>query len=93
MKYRTAVLCVLLPTALAWSQTPTRPNESPANRINRLSKAFPPEIVDSASEHKTLKPRQRNCTYLSPDRKTLSFKPCQAPAKQTPAQLRRKLFP
>jgi hypothetical protein len=94
MKYRIALLSVLLPAALAWGQSPTRAIDPPANRVNQYSKAFSPEILSPASDSKTLKPRPRNCTYLSPDRKTLSFKPCQSPANQPrPVDLLPKLFP
>lgn len=95
MRYRIALLCVLLPSALAWGQTPTRRlGDPPASRVNQYSKAFPPEIVAPSTDLKSFKPRQRNCTYLSPDRTTLSFKPCEAPANQSrPINMLRKLFP
>jgi hypothetical protein len=94
MRYRIALLCVLLPAALAWGQSTTRPTDPPATRVHQYSKAFPPEVVGPASDSKIFKARQRNCTYLSPDRKTLSFKPCEASTnKARQVNLLRKLFP
>ncbi len=82
MKKVMAVLCVALPAALCLGQTGgsgTSRNVG-VERVGRLARAFPPEVMAPAKGLGAVK-RQPLCTSPSADRKSLVTKPCPARPK------------
>ena len=89
MKTLVGLLAVAFTTVLLPGQTRTTPEaDRPAripgvDRVERLSKSFPPEMAAAVRDSVTVTPSRSNCIHSSPGpgRWSLSVKPCQASPK------------
>jgi len=75
MKTFIAILYLAFASVLLLGQTPSRDE---ANRLERLSKTFPPEMPAANNDRATVTPRRSYCVYPSPATTSLSIKPCPA---------------
>ena len=86
MKKLVAVLYIAFSITLALGQTvsPREGTVSATNplvdRLERLSKGFPPELAAPTNDRDTVKMSRSFCVYPSPDSRSLSIKPCPAVA-------------
>ena len=70
MKKLIAVLFIVIPAGLGFGQT-----NPMADRVERLSKRFPPEVAAPASDRPKLS--RRYCVSPSLEKNSLTLKPCQ----------------
>ena len=79
MKTLVGLLAIAFTTVLLPGQTRTTPA---MDRIERMSKSFPPEMAATAKDSAAVKPSRSNCVYSSgPGSWSLSVKPCQTSPK------------
>ena len=84
MKTLLAILSIASASALLLGQTPGRDSANPpmrnplVDRIERLSKTFPPEMPAGTNYRAGITPARTNCVYPSPATRSLSIKPCPA---------------
>jgi len=75
MKKLIAVLFIVIPAGLGFGQT-----NPMADRVERLSKRFPPEVAAPASDRPKLS--RRYCVSPSLEKNSLTVKPCQTPPRR-----------
>jgi hypothetical protein len=84
MKTFVAILYLSFAGVLLVGQTLSRDEANPpvmnpvVDRLQRLSKTFPPEMPAATQDRVTVTPARSNCVYPSPATRSLSIKPCQA---------------
>ena len=80
MKTFIAILYVAFANVLLLGQVLSRdeanpPVRNPLDRVERLSKTFPPELVVATKDRATVTPIRSHCVYPSPATRSLSIKP------------------
>ena len=80
MKTFIAILFVAFANVLLLGQMLSRdeanpPVRNPVDRVERLSKTFPPELVAASKDKATVTPIRSHCVYPSPATGSLSIKP------------------
>ena len=84
MKTFVAILYLAFASVLLLGQTLGRDGANPpvrnpaGDRLERLSKTFPPELAAATNDRATVKPTRSYCVYPSPATSSLSIKPCPA---------------
>ena len=84
MKTFVAILYIAFASVLLLGQTLSRDEANPpvrnpvVDRLQRLSKTFPPELPAATKDRATVTPARSNCVYPSPATRSLSIKPCPA---------------
>ena len=82
MKTFVAILYIAFANVLLLGQTLSRDEANPpvtnpvVDRLERLSKKFPPELVAAIKDPATVSPMRSYCVYPSPTTRSLSIKPC-----------------
>lgn len=77
MKHPIVVLWLAMPGALAFSQD----RDPFVNRLERVAKTFPPDLVAPAKTATPAKASRPYCFYRAPGQKSLSVKPCPPPRR------------
>jgi hypothetical protein len=84
MKTFVAILYLAFASVLLLGQTLGRDGANPlvrnpaVDRLERLSKTFPPELAAATKDRATVTPARSYCVYPSPATSSLSIKPCPA---------------
>ena len=84
MKTLIAILSIVFANVLLLGQTRSRDEANPplgnpvVDRLERLSKAFPPELAAATKDRATVTPMRSYCVYPSPGTRSLAIKPCPA---------------
>ena len=82
MKTFVVMLLIAFANVLLIGQTRGREEANPparrpaADRLDRLSKGFPPELAAPTEDGATVSFKRSNCVYPSPATRSLSIKPC-----------------
>jgi hypothetical protein len=82
MKTFVAILYIAFANVLLLGQIMSRDEANPpvrnpvADRLERLSKTFPPELAAPTKDRATVTPTRSHCVYPSPATRSLSIKPC-----------------
>ena len=84
MKTFVAILYLAFASVLLLGQTLGRDGANPlvrnpaVDRLERLSKTFPPDLAAATKDRATVTPARFYCVYPSPATSSLSIKPCPA---------------
>ena len=84
MKTFVAILYLAFASVLLLGQTLGRDGGNPpagnpaVDRLERLSKTFPPDLAPATKDPPTVTPRRSYCVYPSPGATSFSIKPCPA---------------
>ena len=82
MKTFVAILYIAFANVLLLGQMLSRDEATPpvrnpvVDRVERLSKTFPPELAASPKDPATVTPMRSYCVYPTPATRSLSIKPC-----------------
>src|SRR5262245_32955921 len=81
-KFIPAILYAAIPSAFVLCQSISPSGgavsvSNPLDRFQRLSKRFPPEVIVPAKDRYPARLSRSYCVYPSPDKQSLSIKPCQ----------------
>ena len=81
MKTFVAILYIAFANVLLLGQMLGRdaanpPVRNPVERLERLSKTFPPELVVTTKDRATVTPMRSRCVYPGPATRSFSIKPC-----------------
>jgi len=82
MKTFVAILYIVFANVLLLGQPLSRDEANPpvrnpvVDRLERLSKTFPPELAAATKDRATITPMRSYCVYPSPATRSLSIRPC-----------------